>query len=65
MVLNLKLLDITNNFLKKFYLKMIVCRWASARKGGMKVLGKVPVPKPINLPSQRYLGFFSITCGFI
>ena len=44
---------------------MIVCRWASARKGGMKVLGKVAVPKPINLPSQRYLGFFSITCGFI
>ncbi|KAJ6358802.1 hypothetical protein OIU76_000518 [Salix suchowensis] len=32
---------------------MIVCRWASARKGGMTVLGKVAVPKPINLPSQR------------
>ncbi|KAF9671625.1 hypothetical protein SADUNF_Sadunf12G0067100 [Salix dunnii] len=28
-------------------------RWASARKGGMTVLGKVAVPKPINLPSQR------------
>ncbi|XP_004501896.1 protein MODIFIER OF SNC1 1-like isoform X2 [Cicer arietinum] len=29
-------------------------RWASStRKGGMTVLGKVAVPKPINLPSQR------------
>ncbi|KAH6794672.1 modifier of snc1 [Perilla frutescens var. hirtella] len=28
-------------------------RWASARRGGMTVLGKVSVPKPINLPSQR------------
>lgn len=28
-------------------------RWASARRGGMTVLGKVTVPKPINLPSQR------------
>ncbi|XP_057786820.1 protein MODIFIER OF SNC1 1 [Salvia miltiorrhiza] len=28
-------------------------RWASARRGGMTVLGKVAVPKPINLPSQR------------
>ncbi|CAI0547413.1 unnamed protein product [Linum tenue] len=27
-------------------------RW-SARRGGMTVLGKVAVPKPINLPSQR------------
>ncbi|XP_047942587.1 LOW QUALITY PROTEIN: protein MODIFIER OF SNC1 1-like [Salvia hispanica] len=28
-------------------------RWASSRRGGMTVLGKVAVPKPINLPSQR------------
>ncbi|CAI9787321.1 unnamed protein product [Fraxinus pennsylvanica] len=28
-------------------------RWASARRGGMTVLGKVPAPKPLNLPSQR------------
>lgn len=28
-------------------------RWASARRGGMTVLGKVAVPKPINLPSQK------------
>ncbi|XP_023515590.1 protein MODIFIER OF SNC1 1-like [Cucurbita pepo subsp. pepo] len=28
-------------------------RWTSARRGGMTVLGKVAVPKPINLPSQR------------
>ncbi|KAF6136290.1 hypothetical protein GIB67_042775 [Kingdonia uniflora] len=29
-------------------------RWVSARRGGMMtVLGKVTVPKPINLPSQR------------
>lgn len=28
-------------------------RLASTRRGGMTVLGKVAVPKPINLPSQR------------
>ncbi|XP_071902139.1 protein MODIFIER OF SNC1 1-like isoform X1 [Coffea arabica] len=28
-------------------------RWASARRTGMTVLGKVSVPKPLNLPSQR------------
>ncbi|GAA0150467.1 hypothetical protein LIER_09403 [Lithospermum erythrorhizon] len=28
-------------------------RWGSARRGGMTVLGKVSVPKPLNLPSQR------------
>uniref|UniRef100_A0A2P2M0Z0 Protein MODIFIER OF SNC1 1-like n=1 Tax=Rhizophora mucronata TaxID=61149 RepID=A0A2P2M0Z0_RHIMU len=28
-------------------------KWTSARRGGMTVLGKVAVPKPINLPSQR------------
>ncbi|KAG8652574.1 hypothetical protein MANES_06G107300v8 [Manihot esculenta] len=28
-------------------------RWASGRRSGMTVLGKVAVPKPINLPSQR------------
>ncbi|KAK4744352.1 hypothetical protein SAY87_010664 [Trapa incisa] len=28
-------------------------RWAFARRGGMTVLGKISVPKPINLPSQR------------
>ncbi|KAK4844510.1 hypothetical protein QYF36_021102 [Acer negundo] len=28
-------------------------RWASSRRGGMTVLGKVTVPKPINLPSQK------------
>ncbi|XP_070053590.1 protein MODIFIER OF SNC1 1 isoform X2 [Nicotiana tomentosiformis] len=28
-------------------------RWASTRRGGMTVLGKVAVPKPLNLPSQR------------
>ncbi|KAM0060593.1 putative protein modifier of SNC1 1 [Helianthus debilis subsp. tardiflorus] len=28
-------------------------RWASSRRGGMTVLGKVAVPKPINLPSQK------------
>ncbi|KAI3464117.1 hypothetical protein Pfo_020780 [Paulownia fortunei] len=28
-------------------------QWASARRGGMTVLGKVAVPKPLNLPSQR------------
>ncbi|KAM7273415.1 hypothetical protein ACFE04_028079 [Oxalis oulophora] len=28
-------------------------RWTSGRKSGMTVLGKVAVPKPINLPSQR------------
>jgi len=34
----------------------LLCRWASStRRGGMTVLGKVAVPKPINLPSQRYL----------
>ncbi|KAK6920671.1 BAT2, N-terminal [Dillenia turbinata] len=32
---------------------MSLNRWASARRGGMTVLGKVVVPKPINLPSQR------------
>ncbi|KAI8543722.1 hypothetical protein RHMOL_Rhmol08G0240600 [Rhododendron molle] len=30
-----------------------IIRWASARRGGMTVLGKVAVPKPLNLPSQR------------
>lgn len=35
---------------------IILHRWASStRRGGMTVLGKVAVPKPINLPSQRYL----------
>ncbi|KAL3512794.1 hypothetical protein ACH5RR_025511 [Cinchona calisaya] len=28
-------------------------RWASARRTGMTVLGKVAAPKPLNLPSQR------------
>ncbi|XAR50208.1 hypothetical protein NMG60_11004474 [Bertholletia excelsa] len=28
-------------------------RWASTRSRGMTVLGKVAVPKPLNLPSQR------------
>ncbi|CAK7325063.1 unnamed protein product [Dovyalis caffra] len=28
-------------------------RYASARRGSMTVLGKIAVPKPINLPSQR------------
>ncbi|KAJ4960129.1 hypothetical protein NE237_020039 [Protea cynaroides] len=28
-------------------------RWGSTRRGGMTVLGKVAVPKPVNLPSQR------------
>ncbi|XP_077253564.1 modifier of snc1 [Tasmannia lanceolata] len=28
-------------------------RWVSARRGSMTVLGKVSVPKPVNLPSQR------------
>ncbi|XVF54075.1 hypothetical protein PTKIN_Ptkin05aG0151800 [Pterospermum kingtungense] len=28
-------------------------RWGSTRRSGMTVLGKVAVPKPINLPSQR------------
>ncbi|KAF5196730.1 Modifier of snc1 [Thalictrum thalictroides] len=28
-------------------------RWLPARRGGMTVLGKVTVPKPINLPSQK------------
>ncbi|KAI7754061.1 hypothetical protein M8C21_009576, partial [Ambrosia artemisiifolia] len=28
-------------------------KWASSRRGGMTVLGKVAVPKPINLPSQK------------
>ncbi|XP_052176537.1 protein MODIFIER OF SNC1 1 isoform X2 [Diospyros lotus] len=28
-------------------------RWATARRGSMTVLGKVAVPKPLNLPSQR------------
>ncbi|KAK1297806.1 Protein MODIFIER OF SNC1 1 [Acorus calamus] len=28
-------------------------RWAPQRRGGMTVLGKVAVPKPVNLPSQR------------
>lgn len=28
-------------------------RWGAPRRGGMTVLGKVAVPKPINLPSQR------------
>ncbi|KAK2663718.1 hypothetical protein Ddye_002292 [Dipteronia dyeriana] len=28
-------------------------RWAPSRRGGMTVLGKVTVPKPINLPSQK------------
>ncbi|XP_043813784.1 protein MODIFIER OF SNC1 1 isoform X2 [Manihot esculenta] len=32
---------------------MIGCRWAPGRRSGMTVLGKVAVPKPINLPSQR------------
>ncbi|KAG6413321.1 hypothetical protein SASPL_126030 [Salvia splendens] len=31
----------------------LLYRWASSRRGGMTVLGKVAVPKPINLPSQR------------
>ncbi|EPS63813.1 hypothetical protein M569_10972, partial [Genlisea aurea] len=28
-------------------------RWTSGKRGGMTVLGKVAVPKPLNLPSQR------------
>ncbi|XP_076906350.1 protein MODIFIER OF SNC1 1-like [Bidens hawaiensis] len=28
-------------------------KWSSSRRGGMTVLGKVAVPKPINLPSQK------------
>ncbi|XP_030458358.2 protein MODIFIER OF SNC1 1 isoform X1 [Syzygium oleosum] len=28
-------------------------KWGAARRGSMTVLGKVAVPKPINLPSQR------------
>ncbi|VVB15516.1 unnamed protein product [Arabis nemorensis] len=28
-------------------------RWGTTRRSGMTVLGKVAVPKPINLPSQR------------
>lgn len=36
---------------------MVDHRWGSARRSGMTVLGKVSVPKPINLPSQRYLNF--------
>ncbi|XP_059642301.1 protein MODIFIER OF SNC1 1-like isoform X2 [Cornus florida] len=28
-------------------------RWASAKRGGMTVLGRVAAPKPLNLPSQR------------
>ncbi|KAF8037095.1 hypothetical protein BT93_B0110 [Corymbia citriodora subsp. variegata] len=28
-------------------------RWGSSRRAGMTVLGKIAVPKPINLPSQR------------
>ncbi|CAH8392690.1 unnamed protein product [Eruca vesicaria subsp. sativa] len=28
-------------------------RWGTARRSGMTILGKVAVPKPINLPSQR------------
>ncbi|KAK1325508.1 Protein MODIFIER OF SNC1 1 [Acorus calamus] len=28
-------------------------RWPPQRRGGMTVLGKVAVPKPVNLPSQR------------
>ncbi|KAL3824862.1 hypothetical protein ACJIZ3_020891 [Penstemon smallii] len=32
---------------------ILVGEWASARRGGMTVLGKVAVPKPLNLPSQR------------
>lgn len=28
-------------------------KWASARRSGMTVLGKVAVPKPLNLPSQK------------
>jgi hypothetical protein len=54
MVLILKLLGITNKFMN-CYLKMSVCRYAPARRGGgMTSLGKIAVPKPINLPSQRY-----------
>lgn len=32
-------------------------RWASTstRRSGLTVIGKVAVPKPLNLPSQRYL----------
>ena len=37
------------------------CRWGAPRRGGMTVLGKVAVPKPINLPSQRYL----VSCWLI
>ncbi|KAL5976572.1 hypothetical protein ACLOJK_020905 [Asimina triloba] len=28
-------------------------RWVNARRGSLTVLGKVAVPKPVNLPSQR------------
>ncbi|KAL9275558.1 MODIFIER OF SNC1 1-like protein [Drosera capensis] len=28
-------------------------RWAATRRSGMTVLGKVAVPKPVNLPSQK------------
>ncbi|XP_010534158.1 PREDICTED: protein MODIFIER OF SNC1 1-like [Tarenaya hassleriana] len=28
-------------------------RWSTARRSGMTILGKIAVPKPINLPSQR------------
>ncbi|KAF5938385.1 hypothetical protein HYC85_022644 [Camellia sinensis] len=43
---------------EKLFVDSFVCvnvvRWASStRRGGMTVLGKVAVPKPFNLPSQR------------
>ncbi|KAJ0047739.1 hypothetical protein Pint_15492 [Pistacia integerrima] len=33
--------------------KVNCVRWASARRSGMTSLGKIAVPKPINLPSQK------------
>ncbi|KAJ9568276.1 hypothetical protein OSB04_004242 [Centaurea solstitialis] len=61
-VLNYFPLQICLNRLRAFFNRIIeinnillfFCfRWASARRGGMTVLGKVAVPKPLNLPSQK------------
>lgn len=65
-----------NLFLNNFAVFPNNSRWASARRTGMTVLGKVAVPKPLNLPSQRYfllrcflsfvglLGLLSEVCAF-
>ncbi|KAH9622496.1 hypothetical protein KSS87_017177 [Heliosperma pusillum] len=51
-----KFRDFDDSFVVDLWVDNLDCRWASKRRSGMTVLGKVAkvaVPKPLNLPSQR------------